>query len=302
VPLEFRNLRYFVAVAEELHFSRAAERLYIAQPALSEQIRRLERDLGVELLRRTTRKVELTPAGEEFLVRARRILAEADAAMGEAERAARGEVGRLRVSTLGTAGIESVPRIMRAFGAERPNVALDLIPVSLEDHSGGLHDGATDVAFVWRPFRDDGLAFEPVAEDPRVAVLPVGHRLADRDRVRMQDLIDEPWPHVDTDPVALAFWTCADYRDGRPARRGPTIASMEQVFEAVRAGLCISTSPRSLASVQPWPGLVFVEVEDLSPAALALGWREADETPVVQAFVEIARRTVAAGDPSDPPD
>ena len=298
MPLEFRNLRYFVAVAEELHFSRAAERLYIAQPALSEQIRRLERDLGVDLLRRTTRKVELTPAGEEFLVRARRILAEADAAMGEAERAARGEVGRLRVSTFGTAGIEEVPRIMRAFGEERPNVALDLVPFAMEDHSGGLLGGRTDVAFVWRPFADDGLAFEPIAEDPRVAVLAEGHRLAGRKRLRMADLAEEVWPHVDTDPVALAFWTCAEHRDPG-SRHGPSVGSMEEVFEAVRAGLCISTSPRSLIGAQSWPGLIFVEVEDLSPATLALGWREADETPVVQAFVEVARRTV---DPSDPPD
>src|ERR671939_485288 len=114
MAFDFRALRYFVAVAEELHFSRAAERLYIAQPALSEQIKRLEGELGVELLRRTTRRVELTPAGEEFLRRARRILAEADAALADASRAARGETGSIRVATGATAGIEIVPTILRA--------------------------------------------------------------------------------------------------------------------------------------------------------------------------------------------
>jgi DNA-binding transcriptional LysR family regulator len=122
MAFDFRALRYFVAVAEELHFTRAAERLYIAQPALSEQIRRLEGELGVELLRRTTRKVELTAAGEEFLSRARRILAEADEALAEASRAARGETGRIRVATGATAGLELVPRVLRAFREARPLV------------------------------------------------------------------------------------------------------------------------------------------------------------------------------------
>ena len=131
MALDFRTLPYFVAVAEELHFTRAAERLYIAQPALSEQIRRLEDELGVKLLRRTTRKAELTAAGEEFLSRARRILAEADAALADASRAARGETGRIRISTGATAEVEQVPRILRAFREARPQVQLDLSPDQL---------------------------------------------------------------------------------------------------------------------------------------------------------------------------
>jgi DNA-binding transcriptional LysR family regulator len=126
MAFDFRALRYFVAVAEELHFTRAAERLYIAQPALSEQIRRLEGELGVQLLRRTTRKVELTAAGEEFLSRARRILAEADEALADASRAARGETGSIRVAVAATAGVEFVPRVLRAFRKARPRVHLDL--------------------------------------------------------------------------------------------------------------------------------------------------------------------------------
>src|ERR671916_752496 len=126
MAFDFRGLRYFVAVAEELHFTRAAERMYIAQPALSEQIKRLEGELGVELLRRTTRRVELTAAGEEFLARARRILQEADEALAEATRAARGETGSIRVATGATAGLELVPEVLRTFRAERPQVRVDL--------------------------------------------------------------------------------------------------------------------------------------------------------------------------------
>lgn len=286
--LDFRNLRYFVAVAEELHFSRAAERLYIAQPALSEQIRRLERNLGVALLRRTTRKVELTPVGEEFLARARRILAEADEAVAEASRAARGEIGRLRISTLAP-GLEQLPRLLRAFREARPEVAVELQQVSVEDHSGGLHDGAVDVAFVWLPFAAEGLAFEVITEEPRLAALSSDHPLAACEELRMDQLVDEPWPYVDTDPVALGFWTCTESRGGAAARRGPTVASMEGIFEAVRAGLCVATVPRSFATVQSWSGLAFKAVADLTPATLAIGWRADEGSPVVQAFVETGR-------------
>ncbi len=304
MAMDFRALRYFVAVAEELHFTRAAERLYIAQPALSEQVRRLEAELGVELLRRTTRKVELTPAGEEFLARARRILAEADEALADASRAARGETGRLRVSTGATAGVEQVPRVLRAFRDARPEVHVDLRQISWEDHSGGLRDGSVDAAFVWLPFEHDGLAFATLHEEPRVAALEAAHPLAAEAELRIAQLVDEPWPWVDTDPVALGFWTCVKERGGAAAGRGPTISSIEGILEGVRAGLCVATIPRSQAQVSAWPGITFRPVADLAPATLALGWRTADETPVVQALVEIARGVAAegAGDSSDAPD
>jgi DNA-binding transcriptional LysR family regulator len=301
MAFDFRALRYFVAVAEELHFTRAAGRLYIGQPALSEQIRRLEAELGVELLRRTTRKVELTAAGEEFLSRARRILAEADEALADASRAARGETGAIRVATGATAGLELVPRVLRAFRDARPQVNLDLVQSDWEDTSGGLRDGSADAAFAWLPVEQGGLSFAAVHEELRVVALEAGHPLAGERELRVEQILDEPWPWADTDPVTLAFWTCADLRGGAAARRGPKIRSMEGMLEAVRAGLCVATVPRSQAQVSAWPGIAFRPVVDLSPATLALGWRTAEETPVVQALVEIARR-VATGDSSDPSD
>jgi DNA-binding transcriptional LysR family regulator len=295
MAFDFRALRYFVAVAEELHFTRAAERMYIAQPALSEQIRRLEGELGVELLRRTTRKVELTAAGEEFLTRARRILAEADEALAEASRAARGETGSLRVATGATAGLELVPRVLRAFREARPQVHLDLRQSEWEDYTGGLRDGSADAAFVWLPFESGGLSLAVLHEEPRMAALEAGHPLAAERELRVEQIVDEPWPWADTDPIARAFWNCDDFRSGAEARRGPTIRSMEGLLEGVRAGLCVATVPRSQAQVSALPGIAFRPVADLTPATLALGWRPDDETPVVQALVEIARR-VAAGD------
>jgi DNA-binding transcriptional LysR family regulator len=299
MAFDFRGLRYFVAVAEELHFTRAAERLYIAQPALSEQIRRLEAEVGVSLFSRTTRKVELTAAGEQFLARARRILREADEALAEASRAARGETGTVRVATGATTGLAQVPEVLREFREARPLVHVDLRQIDWEDVSGGLRDGSVDAAFVWLPFEQDGLSFVTMHEEPRLVALEAGHPLAAERVLRMEQLVDEPWPWADTDPVALAFWTCADYRNGAAARRGPTISSMEGMLEAVRAGLCVATVPRSQAQVSALPGLAFRPVADLTPATLALGWRTADETPALQALVEIARRVAAGGEAGD---
>jgi DNA-binding transcriptional LysR family regulator len=305
MAFDFRGLRYFVAVAEDLHFTRAAERLYIAQPALSEHIRRLEGEVGVSLFRRTTRKVELTTAGEQFLSRARRILEEADEALAEASRAARGETGRIRVATGATVGLAKVPRVLRDFRETRPLVHLDLRQIDWEDVSGGLRDGSVDAAFVWLPFEHDGLSFATLHQEPRVVALEAGHPLAAERVLRMEQLVEEPWPWADTDPVALAYWTAADYRNGAAARRGPTIRSMEGMLEGVRAGLCVATVPRSQAQVSALPGIAFRPVADLTPATLALGWRTADETPALRALVEIARRVAAddeAGDSSGSPD
>jgi len=231
--------------------------------------------------------------------RARRILAEADEALAEASRTARGETGRLRVATGATAGLEQVPEMLRAFREARPKVHLDLRQSDWEDYTAGLRDGSVDAAFLWLPFEQEGLSFATLHVEPRVAALEAGHPLAAERELRMDQLVDEPWPWVDTDPLALAFWTCADYRSGAAARRGPTIRSMEGMLEAVRAGLCVATVPRSQAQVSALPGIAFRDVVDLTPATLALVWRAADETPVVQALVEIARRVAAESEAAD---
>jgi DNA-binding transcriptional LysR family regulator len=211
------------------------------------------------------------------------------------------------VSTGATGGVEQVPRVLRAFRQARPQVQLDLRQIIWEDHSGGLNDGSVDAAFVWLPFEHEGLAFEVLVQEPRVAALEAAHPLTAHEVLRMEQLVDEPWPWVDADRRALDFWTCVDHRGGVAARRGPTISSMEGILEGVRAGLCVATIPRSHAQVSAWPGIAFRPVADLTPAALALGWRIADETPVVQALVEIARRVGAddagaAADSSEPSD
>jgi DNA-binding transcriptional LysR family regulator len=195
--------------------------------------------------------------------------------------------------------------MLRAFREARPRVHVDLRQIGWQDYSGGLEDGTVDAAFVWLPFEHPDLSFAALHEEPRVAALHEGHALTGKRELRVEQIVYEPWPWVDSPSAVRDFWTCAEYRGGEPARRGPTVVSMEGVLDGVRAGLCVATVPRSQAEVSAWPGIVFRPVRDLTPATLALGWRSADETPVVQALVEIARQ-VAAGGPlphsSDAPD
>ena len=176
--MELRHLRYFVAVAEERHFGRAAERLHIAQPPLSQQIRRLEAELGVTLLHRTTRSVEVAPAGEVLLVRAREILSAVDGATEDTRRAARGEFGRLAVGFTGSATYELLPKLADALRHALPGVLLDLRGEMLTPAQvASLLDGTLDLGLLRPPVRERALAVEVVRREPLVAVLPQAHPL-----------------------------------------------------------------------------------------------------------------------------
>jgi len=289
VNTDVRHLRYFVAVAEELSFTRAAVRLHMAQQPLSVAVRQLETHVGAQLLRRTTRRVELTPAGAELLERAREAIAAVDGAMEGARAAARGEAGRLSVGIASTGGVDLLPRAVRVFSDARPAVRVRLHDASFTDPSGGLLTGVTDVAFVRPPFRDDGLTLEPVLREPRWAVLPAGHPLAARAALRIDDLLELPWfDSPGTDAVWRAYWTAADHRGGAAARFGGQARSFDEFFEGTSAGLGVGLIPRSAA--QPGrPGLVFVPVEDLEPCTVALAWRTGDDSPLVARFAAIVR-------------
>src|SRR4051795_1726976 len=176
--MELRHLRSFVAVAEERHFGRAAERLHIAQPPLSQQIRRLEAELGAPLLYRTTRSVELAPAGEVLLMRAREILSAVESATEDARRAARGEFGRLAVGFTGSATYATLPVLAGALREALPGVVLDLRGELLTPAQvAGLLDGSLDLGLLRPPVRERELEVEILRREPLVAGLPEAHRL-----------------------------------------------------------------------------------------------------------------------------
>ncbi|MEU0407670.1 LysR substrate-binding domain-containing protein [Streptomyces griseorubiginosus] len=187
--MDLRHLRYFVAVAEERHFGRAAERLHMAQPPLSQQIRQLEAELGVELLRRTTRRVDLTEAGRAYLERARVILADVEGAAHHARLVAAGFVGHLTIGCVGSATYSLLPALSRRLTEELPGVDFSFRGEMLApDQVEALRTGAIDVALLRPPAADLSLTVHTLRRDRLVVAVPADHALARRKRLRVTDL------------------------------------------------------------------------------------------------------------------
>ena len=289
MDVELRHLRSFVAVAEELNFTRAAERLHLAQPALSAQIRQLEQRVGARLLERTTRRVELTPAGRALLDAAPAALRGVDEALRAARRAAAGQTGALTIGLPGTGPLDVTPQILRAFARERPQVRVSIRNVDFADPSGGVRAGDADLAMVWLPFRDDGLVCDPLFDDRRMLVVAADHPLAARDGLHVSDLLAEPMCWVEgVDPVAGAFWTLDEQR-GAPAPIGATVTGFEDMFAAVRAGAAIAAVPASIAATLPFADIAARPVAGLPGATVAICRRAAADDPLVEAFAACAR-------------
>jgi DNA-binding transcriptional LysR family regulator len=291
--LEARQLRYFVTVAEELNFTRAAERLHMVQQSLSEAIAQLETAVGFRLFERTTRRVALTPAGRAWLPAACEGLDAVDRAVDAAYDLATGRAGRLRVGLAATGALDLTPRLLRAFRARYPGVEVGLSHFDFREPTGGLRTGATDVAVVRPPFHTDGLEVVVVAEEPRLVVLAGDHPLAGRAAVDFGELVDEPWMDIDTDPLWCAFWQVAEQRSA-PVRLGARCRTLDDLFEAARAGIAVGLVPESTAQSQAWPSLAFVPVRDIAPSLVAVAWHADEADPVVGNFVDLATE-IAAG-------
>lgn len=288
-----RELRYFLTVAEELHFTRAAERLYVSQPALSKQIRALERQLGAPLFVRDRSGVRLTEVGTALLPHARAVL-DAWAGAEEAVRAARADAEATLVIGMATSPGRGglLPAIRSRFTEAHPDVRLRLRQVGWDDASAGLADGSSDLAFVWLPLpgavaaRYDWLV---VATEPRLAALPAHHPLAARDRIAFADLLDEPFLALpDTIPELRDDWLALDERGGRPPRIGAEIGSSDETYEALVGGLGICLVAAGNAPLLARDGVVTRPVDGVSPSRFALAWRADDHRPVVRDYARAA--------------
>lgn len=293
MDVEIRHLRSFVAVAEERNFTRAAARLHIAQPALSTQIRQLEQRMGVQLLERTTRKVDLTRAGEALLERARVLLDGVEAAVQQTQDTAAGRTGRLRVGLAATSSLDLTPRALRAFAEAVPGAQVSVQDIRFDDPSGGVRDGTTDVAIVWTPLDETGLDVEQLTEEPRRIVLSRDHRLADAPQLTVEDVLGEPFPvSASPDPVYERFWTLADERGG-PPDPAVLIGSQDELLLGARSGRLIAAMPQALVQLIPFDDVVVREVEGLRPAGVGTCRLAGNDHPLVDAFVRAVRR--AAG-------
>jgi len=303
--MELRHLRYFVAVAEELHFGRAAARLHIAQPPLSRQIRDLEREVGTALFERVPRGVQLTPAGRAFLPEARLTLAQAARAQRTAERAAKGEVGRLRVGFVEAATYSRVlPEVLGFFRLHLPNIGISLFEMDAHQQGDAFRDGRIDLGILHSiPADADRLLHvERVYTDPMIAALPRAHRLAGQARATLGSFATEPFvlfprvsaPTLYDDVIASCRQAGFNPRTVQEATAWHTLASL------VGAGVGLAFVPRSLTSFQN-PGVVYRSVRALSVGMeMSAAWRRGDKSPVRERFVTALRAVARAQ--VDPPE
>ncbi|WP_194926161.1 LysR family transcriptional regulator [Catenulispora pinisilvae] len=271
--LETRELEYFLAVADELHFGRAAIRLSIAQPALSKAVRRIETRLGVALFVRSSRHVELTAAGMALQEHGRHALNAVGAAVRHAQNAGSSQAHlRLILKPGGDGGLLS--GLVAAYAAQPDARPVDILFSGPTDRADFLLDGRADVGLLFAPFDPlDGLAYERLYTEDRVLIVPAAHRLAGRASVRLADLVGEPLPP----------WDYASSGEGAGAQVGDVI----QLLHLISAERMVGVLPRSLVPVLP-PGLVRVPIADAAPSHLVLAWNAQDSRPLVASFVAAA--------------
>ncbi len=285
--LDLRLVEYFVAVAEELHFGRAAERLHIAQPSLSQQIRRLEAQLGVPLLQRTSRRVTLTPAGDTLLREGRRLLAQA-ARVHEAVRRAGGE--RLVVGFYGSAASLLLPDVLKRFGIAHPEVELLVRELELS-HVDAITSGRVDVAFTRLHPGEAELEIEILLQEPRVVVLPAAHPLAGRGAIQFAQLRDEPFitGPQSHNPGWREQWLAEQRRHGLSGAIAAEASSIQEILTLVASGRGACIVPAQAARLYPRSDVRYVSVRDAEPAIVSLAWSAERATPAIERFIAIAR-------------
>jgi DNA-binding transcriptional LysR family regulator len=291
--MDLRHLRHFAAVARTLHFGRAAAELHIAQPALSQSIRGLEAELGVRLLDRNNRRVELSQAGRALLEDAEAVLAHVDRAIVRVRLIAQGRAGRLRVAYTRSTSEGISTEIVDAFRASHPGVTVETDTLYTSRNVVALVEGRLDAAFVRPPLGagTDALTLLPLGGEPFVVVTPVGHRLARRRRLRREDLREVPLV-TGARERGPGFFEAMFASIWGPAT--PNIvrieADEEHMLRAVAGGVGVTVITLSRARALRRAGLVVRHFEPPEPMApLALAWRAADPSPIVARFVETAR-------------
>jgi DNA-binding transcriptional LysR family regulator len=290
--LNLRLVEYFIAVAEELHFGRAAERLHIAQPSLSQQIRRLEVQVGVSLLERNSRNVHLTPAGQALLQEGRKTLSQAQQAIQTVRAAG---APRLTVGFYGSAASELLPDVLREFSERLPGVEVsvrELLLGSIDD----ILDGSVNIAFTRLLPGQTELEVEVLTQEPRLTALASTHPLAKHRTLAFADLSDESFV---INPVARQDgppprWLAEQRRHELPGRVAAEATSLQEILALVAAGRGVCLLPSAVAKHHPRTGVTFVQIADADPAVVSLAWRPGPICRAVKAFIEASRLVAAS--------
>ncbi len=289
--MELRHLRYFVAVGEELNFTRAAERLHIAQPPLSQQMRQLEAELGVTLLQRNSRPIRLTAAGLLFLDHARALLASLDEAVADARRAGRGQTGRLAIGFVGSAMFVGLPEVVSACRDCCPDVEFALDEMLAPEIAEALRQRRIDVGFARPPLLpENGFAQRVLLQEPYVAALPRSHRFAGRAEIALAELADEDFILYPSrpEPTVTGLIQAACLVAGFAPRIGQEVLHLQTAIGLVAVGAGVSLVPLAVAQAQTGRGVAYVS---LGPppvmAPLAVVWREDDVSPTLHRFLDL---------------
>lgn len=296
--MELRHLRYFTAVAEELHFGRAAERLHMAQPPLSQHILNLEREIGVQLFARTKRKVKLTDAGRVFLSEARLILSHAEQAIQMAQRASRGESGRLVLGFVLSATASLLPESLRVFREQFPAVELVLEEITTAQGLTALAEGRLHLAFVRLPLGELSKSFtlELVLKEKIILALPAGHALVAKEQVSLRMLATEPFI-IFPRAQGTGFYdhlVSLCRRSGFSPRVVQEAGQMQTILSLVAAGLGVALIPATVQSLRS-EGVVYKPLRERTPGTgIAMIWPRGNESPMLENFARIVRQ-VARG-------
>ena len=293
---DIRQLRYFQAVAEELHFGRAAARLAIAQPALSRQVQQLEEELGTPLLRRTQRRVELLPAGQLLLERSRLIQQELAKALSDVRRTGSGELGRLSLGFIHSSSYGLLPSIIGRFRQLYPNIELELHELPIAAQHAALVRGTIDLGLLRVQAAPAELEVVPVMEDPLVLALPAHHPLAGRSRVRVKSVAEDPFVMFSKGDSALFHSRIQALCEqaGFTPKVAQIATQIHTVVGLVGAGLGVAVVPSTARNLHP-RNVRFVQLADKAePVHVALAWRKGHGTPAIQSFRRVTQEVVAA--------
>jgi DNA-binding transcriptional LysR family regulator len=293
--VELRHLHAFLIVAEELHFGRAATRLGIAQPPLSQQIKRVEEAVGHRLFDRDTRNVSLTPAGRAFAETARAILQQLSAGIARAREIGAGEAGRIVIGFTPTTALRLLPRLVPAFRAAHPKIEVELIELMPAPLFEALRNGRIDAAILRDPTPMPDVVPTLLHEESCVAVLPAGHASANAARFRLADLAADPFilfpTNSETQTVGRVFGLCAEA--GFVPRGVQQVPGWQTAIAMVGSGVGVTILPESVENLQ-LPGIVYRRIDSPIRSQIAALRRAGDERPMVAAFISIGTSIMSA--------
>lgn len=293
MTIELRHLRYFIAVAEELHFGRAAERLHMAQPPLSQQIRQLEEYLGFQLFHRTKRNVQLTEAGQIFLERCQQLLIQLDQAIQDGQQASRGEIGKLAIGFVSSTAYSVLPSMLHQFRSQFPAVALTLRELTTDQQIQWLRDKRIDVGFLRPPIDNPEFQMMTVLREPLVVALPEHHPLTVQEKISLRSLTSEPFilfpRRLATGLYDQIISLC------QQANFSPRVVQeaiqIQTIISLVAAEMGIAIVPVSIQNLQR-TGVVYRHLREPTPeAAIAVVWRSDDASPTVAQFLNMVKET-----------